>query len=229
VISDRPFYMARGFLAASAFLVVVLVVSAAVALVGGSGPGRHAASSRARVNTGGSVCGLPAGSQDPVVGPPAASWTLAGVMAVPGSRVFGPGVVEVNDRRCYQHSPVGALFSAANLLAVTSPPFASDAAKANDHFVHNRVWAIYSRQPPIPGDPQDRMQVAGFQTDVLDGDRVDVTLAVRTSINGGQLATVRMMMRWAGGDWRVLLGSVDQPFTVAGVRSLEGFIPWGGA
>jgi hypothetical protein len=58
---------------------------------------------------------------------------------------------------------------------------------------------------------------------------VDVTLAVRTSINGGQLATVRMMMRWMGGDWRVLLGSVDQPFTVAGVRSLEGFIPWGGA
>jgi hypothetical protein len=150
-------------------------------------------------------------------------------MAVPGSRELGPGVVEPNDRRCFAHSPAGALFAAANLLAVTSPPFATDPVRANAHFVRNRVWRIYASQPAIPQDPGTRMQVAGFRVDPFGGDRVDVTLALRTSVSGGQLASIVYVMRWVSGDWRVELQSVDEPFTVAGLDGLAGFVPWGGA
>ena len=72
------------------------------------------------MDTGGSVCGLPAGNQDPVVGPPRASWALVGTIAAPAVEHVGPGVFDGRDRRCFAHSPVGALVAAANIAALSS-------------------------------------------------------------------------------------------------------------
>jgi hypothetical protein len=63
-----------------------------------------------------SICGLPPGNQDPVVGPPAGtSWTLIRDISPPRqSRGVGPGVIDGHDRRCFAHSALGAAVAAAN-------------------------------------------------------------------------------------------------------------------
>ncbi|MEK8229337.1 hypothetical protein NKG05_30680 [Oerskovia sp. M15] len=71
---------------------------------------------------GASVCGL---GGDELTGSPStapdAEWAYQGTTAYPTSTKFGPG--ETNDdgvRYCFQHSPTGAVFAAAN-AAVQEP------------------------------------------------------------------------------------------------------------
>src|SRR4051812_982728 len=133
-MTPRPWYATPGFVASAVLLVLVAVTGVTLALTGG-GTGRHPRT-HPPASTGGSVCGLPAGSQDPVVGPPAASWTLVGTIAAPSVRDVGPGVVAHGDRRCFAHSPAGALVAAANLAAMISLP--AGAGRAQDGLAHCR-------------------------------------------------------------------------------------------
>jgi hypothetical protein len=234
---ERPFYAEKGFIASGALLAVILLIGAAVALTGGSGhretaaSARHAAARHASASD--SVCGLPGASQDPVVGPPVASWTLVGVMAAPTVPDVGPGVLDGHDRRCFAHSPVGAAVAAANTLALTTLPGNSlTKDQALGHVVPGHIRDVYARQPATPIDPGARFQIAGVRTEIIDRNTVTVTLALRTNIvavDGGALGAIAISMRWWNGDWRFRPLSVEQPFTVDRIDSLEGFVKWSGA
>jgi hypothetical protein len=229
-MTARPWYATTGFVASAVFL--VLVVAAGVALAVSSGGPDGDVRARARVNaaTGGSVCGLPAGSQDPVVGPPVASWTLVGTIAAPTVRDVGPGVLDHGDRRCFAHSPAGALVAAANLAAMISLP--SGAISRQDglrHVVPSRTRAVYSTQPVAPVDPNLRLQIVGFRVAAVGRDDVNVTLALRSNLNGGAMVWWTLPMHWMTGDWRARLGSIDEPFIGGPLNGLDGYVRWAGA
>jgi hypothetical protein len=165
-MTARPWYATTGFVASAVFL--VLVVAAGVALAVSSGGPDGDVRARARVNaaTGGSVCGLPAGSQDPVVGPPVASWTLVGTIAAPTVRDVGPNL---------------------------------------------------------------RLQIVGFRVAAVGRDDVNVTLALRSNLNGGAMVWWTLPMHWMTGDWRARLGSIDEPFIGGPLNGLDGYVRWSGA
>jgi hypothetical protein len=227
---DDPFYTSKWWIASGVFLLLTLMMCGVVFAFTGSGGATVTPKGVPAVNTGGSVCGLPAGSQDPVVGPPYAKWTLVGTIAAPSAPDIGPGVLNGHDRRCFAHSPIGALFAAANVAAMISlPPGALSVEDGLRHVVPSRTREIYSKQPSAPVDPSIRFQIAGFQVGVLGHDDVNVTLALQSNINEGAMVAWTLPMHWMAGDWRVRLGSVEEPFIGAPLRSLGGFVEWGGA
>jgi hypothetical protein len=227
-MTTRPWYATSGFVASAVLLVLVAVTGVALALTGGD-TGRHPRT-HPPASTGGSVCGLPAGSQDPVVGPPAASWTLVGTIAAPSVRDVGPGVAAHGDRRCFAHSPAGALVAAANLAAMISLPAGTVSARDGlRHVVPGRTRDVYSTQPAAPVDPALRLQIVGFRVAVAGRDDVDVTLALRSNLNGGAMVWWTLPMHWMTGDWRARLGSVEQPYMGGPLERLDGYVPWSGA
>lgn len=228
---DQPWYATRSVVWSGALLALIVLVGAGMALAGAGGKATSssAPSKRAAAIARDGVCGLPVGSQDPVVGPPRTTWTLLGRIAAPSVPNVGPGVVDGHDRRCFAHSPAGAAVAAANLVAMTDLPGDSlSAEQLRAHFVPSRTVDVYLRQPAGESNPNVRLQIAGVQTRVDGRDDVTVTLAARNQ--HGALAAIVMPMHWmAPGDWRVRVGSPQEPFSVTQAASLDGFVIWGGA
>jgi hypothetical protein len=157
-----------------------------------------------------------------VVGPPRASWTLVGHIAAPSVPGVGPGIVDGTDRRCYAHSPLGALLAAANFLPVTGQ--STDRERGMDHYAPGPLRDVYARQPAIPVAPGTVVQTAGFMLTVVGRDAVDVTLALRAD---GLLGYVVLPMRWTQpGDWRLQLLSESEPVEAGRLDSLADYIPW---
>jgi hypothetical protein len=192
-MTTRPWYATSGFVASAVLLVLVAVTGVTLALTGGdTGRGTHM---RMPATTGGSVCGLPAGSQDPVVGPPVASWTLVGTIAA----------------------------------MISLPAGTVSARDGLRHVVPGRTRDVYSTQPAAPVDPALRLQIVGFRVAVAGRDDVDVTLALRSNLNGGAMVWWTLPMHWMTGDWRARLGSVEQPYMGGPLERLDGYVPWSGA
>jgi hypothetical protein len=223
----RPWYAARGFIASAALLLAVLVVAAAAELIASLDAARPVrpvvAASRPDDVSWGSRCGLPHGAQDPVVGPPRARWVLVGHIPAPTVPGAGPGELVAGDRRCFAHSPLGALVAAANFLPVTAG--VTSRRLAMDHYAPGRLRDLYAGQPAIPVAPNMQVATVGFQAAVLDRDAVNVNLAIRVD---GVLGYVQLPMRWTTpqGDWRVQLLSERAPLDVGRLDSLDGYIPW---
>jgi hypothetical protein len=235
VNGDAPWYAGRGVIASGVFLVLLLVMGGVLVLTRGDDGSRATGPARQQsgtIATGGSVCGMPIGNADPVVGPPRATWKLVGTIAAPSAEKVGPGLLEGHDRRCFAHSPIGATFAAANLLAMFSLPRGSLSSTATlRHFVPNRAREVNAKQPAAPVDPTGRLQLAGFKTTAVDRDNVTVTLAVRVNTSQfGAIVAWEAPMQWmAPGDWRLRLLSVEEPFSGGAIPDLDGFIPWSGA
>jgi hypothetical protein len=218
---EKPFYMKPAWIASGVLLALVAITGAALAVTGGDGRATGA-TAPVRSDAWGSRCGLPHGSQDAVVGPPTATWTLVGHIAAPSVPGVGPGIIDGNDRRCYAHSPLGALLAAANFLPVTGQ--STNRELGMDHYAPGPLRDVYARQPAIPVDPGTMIQTAGFTLTVVSRDAVDVTLALRAD---GLLGYVVLPMRWTEpGDWRLRLLSESEPVEAGRLDSLADYIPW---
>jgi hypothetical protein len=224
-MTTRPWYAGRGVVASGVFLLLLTLTGVALSITGGSKATTTTVMHHRVVNTGGSRCNLPVGNTDPVVGPPHATWTLVGRIAAPSIPGVGPGITDGNDRRCYAHSPLGALLAAANFLPTTVA--ATDQRLGMDHYVAGHLRDIYAHQPAIPVDPGTSAQVVGFKAEPLGADAVDVSLALRIN---GVLGYVVLPMRWTKpGDWRLQLLSAAQPVDAGRLESMTDYIPWSGA
>jgi hypothetical protein len=150
---------------------------------------------------------------------------------VPASPVHGPARTDADGyRRCFAHSPTGAVIAAYNAVAALGDDrlAATTAAKVflpgpdTDRFVRE----VASAAPEDDGSPS---QLAGFK--VLDAgrDRVAVMLAfaVGESYVSGNLTLV-----WhpPAGDWRVVppRAGVDFGAPYAEHAGLSDFVSWSG-
>lgn len=179
-----------------------------------------------------SVCGLP-GSQTnaSLVQAPKATWTLFGTVAVPSSPTAGPGITDPSGlRRCYAHTPEGALFAAANQIAMM-----------NDASLHHELArkvvvpgvganALAASHQPSPEDDGTRMQVAGFRVVSYDGTTSTIEIAYRDNMGRNIYPVFTWDMRWLDGDWKFRVtdqgGLLSAP---AFSPDLTGYTLWSGA
>ena len=148
-------------------------------------------------------------------------------MAYPTSPTYGAGETDpAGFRYCFQHSPTGALFMAANAFAQGS---AAD----------NRAWAEYVF---APGPYRDqllgqststsstvgtRTTIQGFRILSYDGANatIDLALSVSTATGTTTVSGVYTLV-WSSGDWKVSTDTAT-PLDVAPIPNVAGYTTWG--
>jgi hypothetical protein len=232
-----------GFIAAGAVVVLIVILGVILPLTGGSNvhqPGRadtssppHAQAPVSEADT--SICGLDAGVPAVPNNPPRARWELVGQMAAPSAPTTkGPGRVDNGLRSCFAHSPVGALYAAVNVVAMT----ASDDLRAP--FIRrltvpgvgrDRAIATLGQEPSTAQDASTVLQVAGFSIKDYRKRAALVDLAFRVNTNNAAgYVHLPLAMRWLDRDWKLALPDTGQPFEgMARIPNLTGYVPWKGA
>jgi hypothetical protein len=215
--------------------VLVFIVGAVARSAGGhhASPATHTASptnSSSETAADKSVCGLPgfaaSGTLDSA---PPTKWVLVGTVAAPTERTtVGPGVVKGDGfRSCYEHTPTGALFAAANLLALDSDQSLLKEVAENLIAPGPGRTALMA-QSSTPPDATTRYQIAGFNIDSYARSTATVDLAINTST--GDLVSFPIQMQWVGGDWKAKTTSTGGfPLQPASLADLGGYTPWSGA
>ena len=234
-LANRRFLLAAAVVAILVLLAVIIVVTQ---LVPGhrttadptSTPSTSSNSSATPTDADPSSCGLPGyETRNTLSGPPETNWELVGTVAAPTSpKTVGPGVVESNGfRSCFAHTAEGALFAAANVIALGSD--GQLGRELTDKLVvpgAGRNAALKAQGSGSSAAP--RYQIAGYQLLAYDSRRARVDLALNLST--GDLVSFVTTLQWSSGDWKVVLTDDGQsPVKPAPLSNLGGYTPWSGA
>ncbi|MGW6132388.1 hypothetical protein ACWFNE_20375 [Cellulomonas sp. NPDC055163] len=176
-----------------------------------------------------SICGLDGvETTGTVTMAPAAEWAFQGTTAYPTSPEFGPAATTTEGiRHCFQQSPEGALFAAANALVQATDP--THSAAWAGYFVSSGPQrdSILSEAGQPSSDSDVRMNIAGFRMLAFDGDAATVDVAVRGSSDGTAIVgSFVYELVWEAGDWK-LDASTQTPFKFAAIPDLAGYVAWG--
>jgi hypothetical protein len=234
-----------GFIVSAVVVAVIVVLGAVIGIVNANrddGPGRVSAPSSSatpeatpspeasEVAGGTSMCGLGevvlTGS---VSTAPQAEWAFQGTTAYPTSPEFGPGESDAQGiRYCFEHSPEGSIFAAANAVVQ-----GSDATTSGD-------WIAYFLSEEAPNRDQllndvaagssasTRLNIAGFRLLNYTGDTARVDMAVRAVGSGNALnASAVYDLVWEAGDWKLLPLDPSNPLRMAEIPDTAGYITWG--
>jgi hypothetical protein len=150
-------------------------------------------------------------------------------VVVPRSSAYGPGKQDRDGfRRCFAHSPTGAVFATYNVIA----------AMADQHQALATVGKLMLPGPDTDAllkqlrkesaeEDSNPIQIAGFR--VLDAttDRATVMLAMPVET---AFMTATFTLVWHAGDWRLVPpppgSALGAPY--AQQRDLSGFVTWNG-
>ncbi len=123
--------------------------------------------------------------------------------------------------------PEGALFAAANIVALGSDPELGPRI-TEELTLDGPGRDAALQEPPAAGGSEVRIQIEGFRLLDYSGDTADVDLAMRTS-RGAYVAQV-FPLAWDDGDWKVRLApSGELPTGLVQLPDLAGYTPWAGA
>jgi len=240
---EKSAWTRPGFIAASVVVAIIVVLGLIVAFSGGSKQGTQSPAAppppagrpAAKADTDESVCGLDAGEQAVPTSAPRAKWELVGQVAAPTApKTKGPGRVDNGLRSCFAHSPVGALYAAVNVIAMTASddrgaPFVRRLTAPG--VGRDRALATLGQEPSDAQNASTALQVAGFAiTDYRKRSAV-IDLAFRVD-NGATTGYVHLplALRWLDGDWKLALPDTGQPFDgMTRIPNLAGYVPWRGA
>ena len=233
--TSRRFILAAVIVGVVLLCAVVLVVSSVIngqaKPTAGPTAGPTSSPSTSTVNEADrSTCGLPGFQKSgTLTQAPNSKWELVGTVAAPTDpKGSGPGKVESSGfRSCFAHTPTGAVYAAANIIAMGS-----------DSSLRHEV----SDKLVVPGPGRDaalaaagsssettvRYHVAGFRLLSYDGSQAKVDIAVNAAT--GQLVSFVEDLQWSDGDWKVTLDKTgNMPIPPSPLQSLGGYIPWSGA
>lgn len=176
-----------------------------------------------------SVCGLKDSESEALLSDaPDTWWVLVGTVAAPTDpEGAGPGVTEASGfRSCYAHTAKGALYAAANFVALGS-----------DGTLRPKLSELVARGPgkeavadsQASADPGSmRAQIAGYKIEVYDASLATVDLALNYST--GALVSLPIKLVWEDGDWKLVLTDTGAlPLPPVQLQSLGGYTPWSGA
>ena len=181
-----------------------------------------------------SVCGLPGVEMSGRVttAPEVSSWDYQDVFAYPVSATAGPA--EVDDtgfRYCYQHTPTGAIFAAAN-AAITG--FTTDHALMDgwrEYAFAEGTYrdALLATDNGVQANQEAgavRAEIAGFKLLAYDGGtaRVDIAFTGSSGANTVTGSGVYELI-WAEGDWK-LNTDVREPARISQIPSTAGYVAW---
>lgn len=177
---------------------------------------------------GASVCGLDGVElTGTVTTAPEAEWEYQDVYAYPVSPTAGPGeTADEGYRFCFQHTPEGAVFAAANMLVMSF-----GTAEARQQFLEYALSDGGYRAQLLSDVGADagsdvRAEIAGFRVLAYDGDTARVDVAFQGSSQGQSVtgSTVFELV-WENGDWKLDANS-DEPARLAQIPDLSGYVPW---
>ena len=225
------------FLIAAVLVIALVILGVVLALSGRDEPGgtsstpttTSSATVSAPVNAAAeSVCGLPGyADSGTLTSAPEAEWLFQGTTAYPTSSEYGPGATSPEEvRYCFQHTPTGALFAAANAVVQGSDP--STARVWLDYVVADGPYREQIASSQEAADSADsRINIAGFRLLAYNGDSARVDLAVRaTSGTSTILVSGVYEFVWRDGDWKIS-ADVAEPLNVASIPDLAGYVAWG--
>lgn len=246
--AEQSPFTRRGFVAATVVVAVIVVLGLVIVVVNmtrddpdpaptsstSAEPTTAAPTSEPPEAAGGaSVCGLDGeelGTARLTSAPAVDEWQYQGTVAYPVSAEFGPGETDpAGFRYCFQHTPEGALFAAANALATGTDQRLVPAWI--DYFVAPGPYreqflneASNSSTPTMSA----RLRLAGFRLLSYDGESARIDLAVQASANGSDV-TLSMIYNlvWSDGDWKLSAES-DSPLDVATIPDVAGYVTFGG-
>ena len=251
--SEEQSPFGRGFVAAS-IVIGAVVVCGAVLLIGSlTSSGTAAAPAAGQAQQQAVVPGSstePAGPATPVnsrpvnstgcnrsIGdqsvpqqpPPVDGWEVSSRIVVPRSSGYGPARTDADGfRRCFAHSPTGAVYAA----------YSAYAAMADQ----DKVVAT-ARKLMVPGPGTDALirelqtdqsvggytvpQIAGYRVIDASPDRVSLMLAI--SVNSAYMS-LTLTLVWHGGDWLLQPPAPGEPVGApfAQHRDLSDFVAWSG-
>lgn len=189
------------------------------------------AASATSAAAGKSICGLPSSTETALGAAPTSTWELVGKMAAPTDpTTIGPGVTDEDGfRSCFAHSPTGALYAAANLVALGGLSDEGIQKKLIEELVApgpGRDAALADiRTPSADGSPS--IQLRGFIIKTYSSSAANVDLAFETPDGG--LGHGVLPLRWTEGDWKVEISDSGVLINdIAQVRDLSDFITWSG-
>ncbi|WP_314216595.1 hypothetical protein [Pseudarthrobacter equi] len=231
-----------GFIIAAA-LVVALIAAAVVIFLIPKGQGNAqpapadsssatASSPSASAAPDKSVCGLPASTETALGKAPATKWELVGRTAAPNDpEAFGPGIKNANGfRSCFSHSPTGALYAAANMVALGGLSDEEIQKELIEKLVvpgPGRDAALKDIRTPSSADSSS-IQIRGFVIKAYSTTTAHVDLAFSTPT--GEYGHGVLPLKWIEGDWKVEISDAGELLNeVSQISDLGGFIPWSGA
>jgi hypothetical protein len=229
--TDSPFNI---WWVVSGVVLVLVVIALIVVLIFGEGGKKDTASTTPAIATSepapsgstaetSSPCLLDDRDQDiPVVGP-RADWEPQTYLLVPQSNEFGPSPLPGSQWACFAHSPTGALFAAANVVAGAAgadyETFMADAAISNAAL---EAWIAGEDPAAHTQEAGEVAQFSGFQMLSVEDDAVVVNLSLtQDSVD----AAVKVSLVWndADGTWNLDMATSDFDFKAT---DLTGFTKW---
>lgn len=224
------------FLIAAILVIALIVLGVVLALSGrdepAGGPSTPTTTSTASapVNAGSeSVCGLPGyADSGTLTTAPAAEWLFQGTTAYPTSSEYGPGGTSPEGvRYCFQHTPTGALFAAAN--AIVQGSFVDTSVPWIEYFLSmetpNRDQLV--NDTPMGSSEETRMNIVGFRVLAYDDQTARIDMAVRAVGAGNTVyGSAVYDLVWEAGDWKLLPVDASNPLRLAQLPDPSGYIAW---
>jgi hypothetical protein len=223
----------NGFIIAGGFLVLVLVLAAAVVLSGRSSePAPAAARPSAGPQTQAATSGChPTDTAQQVLSAPphGVTWQIYNTIAFPVSATAGPMVMDGGGTRCYAHTPLGALLAVSHIpTRMWFGDWKKIAATqilpgpGRDEFLRDRAQFTGS----TAFAPGEAAQIAGFRFVTYTPATAVVQIATRGT--PGAMRSFTFTVMWSDGDWKLQLLPSGDPWPVQDISSLDGFVVWGG-
>lgn len=183
-----------------------------------------------------SVCGLAGDrieSPGRIPSAPEATWEYQGMYPYPTSPTYGPAAATDDGiRYCYQRSPEGAVFAAANAIAQGSAHEKSLAFA--EYFLAQgptrsaALDQIRSEQSSTSSTSSSRITISGFKLLTYDGSKakVDIALTVASTSSTSRASAVYDLV-WEDGDWKWVIQDIKNPAHVSQIPDLIGYTTWG--
>lgn len=178
-----------------------------------------------------STCGIGVDRLDGALSAaPDTVWQYQGESGYPTSTVHGPGTTSPEGvRTCFERSPEGAVFMAANAAvqgssastAIPWLPYAVSEGRYRERFIEE-VDAPDSYEE----ESSSRLTPLGFRVLAYDGDsaRVDVAMRLQTGTDTVSVSGIYALV-WQDGDWK-LDAEVEEPMTVTPLPDAVGYVAW---
>lgn len=166
---------------------------------------------------------------------PETTWQYQDVNAYPSSPEYGPADTRDGYRMCYQHTPEGALFTAANAgvqatIVVTDPQAYLawlDYFVSVDCPIKDELLAEATSSTDNP-DPISRIRTEGFRLLAYDGNTARVDIVISSMADGKTVYISGVYdLVWEDGDWKLLPTDPSDPMRFAQIPDLAGYVPWG--
>ena len=177
-----------------------------------------------------SICGLEGEVLEPAdldLAPTVDDWEYQGTTAYPVSAVYGPAATDASGYRyCFQHSPEGALFAAAN--ALTQGSDSTNSSTWIEYFLAEGPYRdeLLADEGESGTTSDMRLKIVGFKILAYDGEVARVDLAF-TGLTSGRTTTFSGVYElvWQNEDWKIS-ADVPQPVDVIAIPDTVGYVSW---